>query len=408
MSYLKDARGKSSEEGLGTKPFEAYVSSIDNVNESISFDGSTGPGNARIPHPMLGPNAWIRAIPDIGSRLVITTLASSGRRSALSYYSRMADEYISSYNSGMGVYRPLNRGEWELMTPKIAHIYGTLEGKLFLRGGPIQEELDPKKLRLRSRAPTYKRELHSNIDSEFNDEERFGVVVRHLDNNKKDRWIQIPLEGQTSDKDYQEKIKTKSFAKEYTRRFGRDGTPLIDISQGDVIDNDGKQVKQTKSGKNLRHKSYIYTKDGSDKTSIEIDEEGNVFQRSPGTDVILEGENSTLLAKYQKLDVQISKTASIISQASMEMSARATARFSGSSATLLGPNPSPTDPVIKGKLFMATVMVPLLTTLATHFTAGSEVGSFSAYKPLMKIVSVMISAMIPMVIPSLSTNVLTS
>lgn len=411
--YMLETRRGPTDEGYSDKPFEASVTSSDPTEETIDLEGFTGPDAARVPHPMLSPNSWIRAVPEHGARVIVANTAASRRRAALSYYSRQASEYVKRYNNGAGVYRPLQSGEWELMTPGIAHVFGTREGKLFLRGGVIQQQLDPCKMRLRSRAPTYKRELHRNIDSELNNEERFGVVVRHKSGEEKNRWIQTDLKGSTNEQDAKGNTKTQSFAVEYFRKFGRDGTSLIDFRQGDVYDDVGKRIQHTKSGKDLRHTLKVFTKDGSDHTAIEIDEDGNTALTTPGSNVDLEATVATLRARLAKLQVQCDQSISLTARTQVEIKGNTTARIAGTTSTILGPDPSPVNPVIKGQQFVTTIMVPLLTALQVLWEGGAAPAApggagpskFSQYKPLLRAAAIAIKPLLPALMSSLSVNV---
>ena len=402
------SRKRSTDEGLDTKPFEVTVTGVNSTEEAINVDGSTGPDTIRVPHPMLGPNSWVRSVPERGARLIMTALGEGGRRAGLSYYSRQAAEYIKRYINGAGLYRPLKGGEWEMLTPKVAHVLGTVDGRLYLRGGPVQQQLDPVRLRIRARAPTHKRELHRHIDSELNNEERLGVVVRNLTPTKKNRWVQVVLEGESDETTYKGDSKTKSFAMEYLRKFGRDGTALVEVIQGDCFDAQGKQLTATKTGEKLRHRSLLWTKGADDNVSYEVDEQGSVALTAPGKRVDLEALVASLLVRVANLDAIITQSVNINSTNAMNLRADSTARIAGSGGTILGPDPSPVDHVIRGEAFVASVISPLLNVLVSLFSGGSAAFDFNAFKPLLAAAATSLSPIQGAVAGTLSTNVKTS
>jgi hypothetical protein len=392
-----------SEDNLGEKPFEASITKVDPETESLTADGTMGPSEMMIPHPLWGPNSWIRAIPERGARVVATTLASDQRRAALSYSTRFASEYISRYNDNKGLYKPLQEGEWDFMTPGLAYLYGQASGNLLLRGGPIQQALEVKRLRLRSRAPLFKRELHQNIDSEIGDEERFGVVVRHLKSDEKNRWIKVPLVGESSDTDHKGDAKTDSFAKEYLRKFGRDGTDLIELRQGDVIDDEGKPLKHTSTNKDLRHLFKAFNADASDSYTLEIDENSNVLLKTPATEVKYDARQATATVNLTKLVASITENMVFNVGASTTISSDASCEIKGSGGTKIGPGA--VEPAVKGNQLVALILTPLLTSLGTLFNAGSQAASFSVYKSSLGIAGSAIQALAPLLIQTLSQNV---
>lgn len=397
-------------ENFSNQPFEASVTSTDSQEESLDFDGATGPDTSRVPHPMLSPNSWIRALPESGARIIVSTVEPERRRATLSYYSRMVSEYIQRYNDGAGLYRPLKEGEWELMSPGVAQVFGTSKGRLYLRGGPIQHQLDPVKLRMRSRAPTYKRELHRNLDDKLENEERFGVVVRHKSPDKKNRWIQVPLVGETQEKDYRGDAKTRSFAIEYLRKFGRDGTSLVDIRQGDVFDETGTQIKMAQTNKPLRHMAHYYNVDASEKLSVEIDERNNAVVQTPGTQLQVLATQATLSARLAVLEIQTSSDIRINSNTTVNIRGNNTARIAGSTQTILGPDAVAINSVIKGNQLVSTVLAPLISLLIGLFQGGSSqaVNSHASYKGLLKAAGAALSPLQGALIATLSSNVKTS
>ena len=394
-------------EGLGSNaPFDVSLTAVNGEAETVTFDGRTGPDSSRVCHPMLSPNSWIRAMPEPGANVVISALHNAHRRSTLAYYSRVTAEYIARYKAGIGVYRPLVSGEFDLMTPKLASIFGSVEGKLFLRGGPVQQELDPILLRHRSRAPTFRRELHQNLWSKMGDQENFGVVSRYDASKKKETWVKVPLEGLTTEKDYKGKLKTDSFAKEYLRSLVRDGKYLVDHREGDVIDDDGKTVKQTRTGKPLRYRKYLFSKGNTlEGVSIEVDENGGIFLFTPGGSIDLVASLAKLGVETKSMSVKVTNSIKMQSGTITEVIGGTVGMFYGKTKTVLGSNPNASNGVIKGSQLYATVLKPLLAQMSAHFAAGSSALTFDLYKPLMISMASTISTLSSLLDSTLSTNV---
>lgn len=351
-----------------TKPFEAYVERVNPNAEQLDVDSVVGPDSPQIAHPMLGPASWIRALPEKGSTVLLMPLAGGSlRRSIIGYYSRAARENIKRYNENKGIYKPLKPGEWELMTPGVAHIYGRANGTLHMRGGPNQVTLDAKKLSTTSRSPTHIRQLHQNTSAETMDEERFGVVQRNVSSDKPDSWVKVPINGPTTETDSKGTVKTQSFAKEYTRLFGRDGTRLAAYQEGDCIDDDGTRLKQQRTSKNLRAYREYYTDSGAIGQQFQIDEKGNVLLQNTGKQLDVVAATATLTAELQKLLVTVERSLAMEAGSSVDIRAQSSGRYSGSRATLLGPDPAPVNAAVLGTALVGTLLTPLLSTLGASF-----------------------------------------
>lgn len=366
-----------SAQGFSEKPFEAFVQNVNPNNEKITVDAAPGPDDVVVPHPMLSTNSWIRAMPERGARVITTTTAGGTlRRVVVGYFSRQAADLVSRYKSGVGLYRPLKSGEWDLMTSGVAYIYGTSQGKLYLRGGPVHQTLDPQKLHVRTRAPTHRRELHEKLDHEILDEERFGVVVRNTNPpSEKNRWLRAPDTSKEEGKSKGGlKINKQAFAKEYTRIFGRSGKRLAALMEGDLFDDQGKELKHSKTSRKLRHLRELYDKEGEVQYQMEIDDEKGAIGIQGNADRIdITEKDASTIIEMTKLLIKLSQSLDIQCQSSSKILAQTTAQYGGTAGTNLGPSPTPVDFVIKGTTFNATIMAPLLAALTGYFNAVSQV-----------------------------------
>jgi len=387
---------------FGDRPFETQVTAVNTESEQLTVDSIAGPDTVQIPHPMLSTNAWVRASPERGARLMIMgTAGTSMRRAPLGYYSRSATELIRRYRSGTGLYRPLEGGEFELMTPGVALVAGEIDGTLRLRGGVVHGELDSKRLRARWRAPTHVRELHQHNEDEIGDEERLGVVVRNLTNDQRNRPLRPP--GATGE--------DAGFAKEYLRTFGRPSGRLSLYHEGDIFDDTGKPTKAW-SGRNARAYRELYDAAGSVTYRHEVDVEGSMQLRGTGSQIDVSESSADTSVSLQQLQVSLSQMLAMTAGTTAAIEAKATATFSGSLGTDLGPGPV-REPVLKGMTFVSSVMIPFITALSVHFQAAAQpppVGpiDFITYKPLMAALAGILRTFTAACTASLSLNVKTT
>lgn len=365
-----------SSQGYSDKPFEAYVDRVNPSNEKITVDSAAGPDDVVVPHPMLSTNSWVRALPEKGARVVsVSTAGGTLRRVVVGYFSRQAADLVTRYKNRVGLYRPLKAGEWDLMTPGVAYVYGTTQGKLYLRGGPTHMTLDPQKLHIRSRAPTHRRECHEKFDHEILDEERFGVVVRNTNPPaEKNRWLRAP---DTSKEEGESKagttINKQPFAKEYLRIFGRSGSRLAALMEGDLFDDRGQELKHSKTSRKLRLLRELYNKDGDVQYQLEIDDEKGAIALKGNADRIdITESGASTIIEMTKMLMKLSQSLDIQCQTSSKILAQTTAQYGGTTTTNLGPSPAPVDAVLKGTTFNATVMAPLIGALSG---GGANIGT---------------------------------
>jgi hypothetical protein len=366
-----------SSQGYADKPFEAYVDRVNPANEKITVDSATGPDDVVVPHPMLSTNSWMRALPEKGARVVsVSTAGGTLRRVVVGYFSRQAADLVSRYKNKVGLYRPLKAGEWDLMTPGVAYIYGTTQGKLYLRGGPVHQTLDPQRLHIRSRAPTHRRECHEKLDATILDEERFGVVVRNTNPPaEKNRWLRAPdTQEEEGESKAGTKINKQPFAKEYLRIFGRDAKRLAALMEGDLFDDKGQELKHSKTSRKLRLLRELYDKEGEVQYQHEIDDEKGAIAIKGNADRIdITESDASAIIEMTKMLLKLSQSLDIQCQTTSKILAQSTAQYGGTAGTNLGPAPTPVDFVIKGTTFNATVMTPLISGVSgTMQSVGTQ------------------------------------
>lgn len=388
-------------QGYESKPFEVQITAVNRESEQAQVDSAIGPDSVQIPHALLSPNSWMRGAPEKGARLLVMASASSSmRRAPLGYYSRSATELIKRYNQGQGLYRPLEDGTFELMSIRVASVSAEADGCLRLRGGVVHGDLDPVRMRHRMRAPTHVRELHQHKESDIGDEERFGIVVRNLSTEKRNRWLRPPGSTETDTE--------AGFAKEYLRVFGRAGKRLALVQEGDLFDATGKPIKAF-TGKNSRSVRELYDASGGVCLQREVDEAGSIKVQSTGTKIDVGAPQAQTTVSLQQLQVQISQLLSLTAGTTAAIEAQTTATLSGTTGTLLGPGPIH-ESAVKGMTLVSTVLTPLLTALALHFECASKPPpagplDFLTYQPLMAAIAVTLRTFISAAQASLSLNV---
>lgn len=290
--------------------FQALIESTSGENQNAKLTYSGGSRSIALPMPFESADSWIRSIPSSGSAALITYRRDTGEPTFLRYLNDTPDKKIAMYSAGGNVYRPLLPGEHEIQSSGFAQTYYSQRSVLDQRAGVIRSWLSQDGAECGQRSPIHTRQLHEHRANEIGDEERFGVVRRPqklnpmnavlLGSAKSSNFSTYPypdfsLPGgvPAAFSLFSQGIATASavlaaatgtfkirpFAKEYLRVIKNPLYPLppsvlIDIREGQVFDDEGKQVTGD-SGAYLRAKHEYFTT-LMDSTKCEIDELGNV------------------------------------------------------------------------------------------------------------------------------------
>jgi len=290
--------------------FQGVIDSSSGENQNARLVYAGGGSSIPLPMPFESSTSWIRSIPTSGSAALVAYRRDTGDATFIRYLNDMPDKKLASYQSGDNVYRPLLPGEHEIHSSGFAQSFYGQRPVLEHRGGIIRSWLDQDRAECGQKAPIHTRQLHTHRTNELGDEERFGVVRRA----KKLNIANALLQGAKKSSNFYEypypdfslpggvpaafsllaetvgaaseaaaaltgTFKIRPFAKEYVRIIKNPLFPLppekhIDIREGQVFDDDGKQVTGD-SGAYLRAKYEYYTT-LMDATKCEIDELGNV------------------------------------------------------------------------------------------------------------------------------------
>lgn len=328
---VREATGNGSDKGI----FQGIMDSISSEKQTARLRFPNGEKTITLPMPFEGADSWIRSIPTGGFAL-IGKRSDTQDQVFLRYIDESAEIRLSKYAEGVGIYRPLLPGEHEIQSAGMAQSYYSSRPYLEHKGGAIRSWLDQDKAEAGQKAPTHTRQLWEHVSGEIGDEERFGAVKRPIELNILNQVaisLQTLKEGNfkysMTSYNYQDypypevqlpggfffggapgaaalaaqglakasevaglvtgSFKKRVFAKEYLRVLKNPlGYPkkLIDIREGQVFaDNKNPLISGELSAPNgqafgenftyLRARYQYFTTVG-DKTSLEIDELGNV------------------------------------------------------------------------------------------------------------------------------------
>lgn len=255
-------------------PLRAVIRQVLPDLESVEVQLALEPGASRlrVRHPYVGPNSWIRVMPEAGTEVLTIQRGDDYLNEIVSYYSYSPGGDVSDYKKGNQLYRPLNSGEIELISSGRAYLFLGEGGDVETRGGTIRHELLQSRLELRSVAPTYVKKLHSSPPYLLANEERFGVVKRPdlVFKNSMQQFVKLPAPA-------------TEFAVEYSRWLNnKAGMPLVELQEGSVVDSLGAFTKQSSTNKDLRYHKKVYHKYAGYLVH-QVDEELNVLISNTST-----------------------------------------------------------------------------------------------------------------------------
>lgn len=273
--------------------FSGFVT-IDHDGDNEKVGLSYHAGQATIPtlHPYIGADSWIRTGAEAGQPMLAAQRPDSEVPDLLAYVGQDNGVRVDAYNAGVGLYRPLAPGEIEMHSKGLAQTHYSRRPVLEQRGGVVRDWLDQDRLEAGARSPTHVRHLHGKRSGVMGDEERFGVVTRPTSPTEtkyiRSSRIIDPVFGAI----YAASAATAGvvaqpgpWAKEHTRIIKTGAiTPekLIDVREGDVIDDYGDVMNLSKTGKPLRFKGEWFTEGllgGA--LYVGVDRDGNFSVRAP-------------------------------------------------------------------------------------------------------------------------------
>jgi len=253
-------------------PIRAVVKNVLPDLEALDIQMALDPGisRVRVRHPYIGPNSWIRVMPENGTEIFTMQRGDNAINEIFGYYSTSGGRDIDSYKREQLLYRDITGGELEFMSRGRAYLFLGESGDLETRGGVVRQELLQSKLEHKSIAPTYVRKLHTSPPYTLANEERFGVIKRPdpVFRNSFQQYVRLP---------------TTDFAVEHSRWLNTKlGTPIIELQEGDVYDVSGFPVLQSSTNRGLRYQKKIYHRVAGF-LAHQIDEDLNILLSNTST-----------------------------------------------------------------------------------------------------------------------------
>lgn len=308
QSRTEQRTGRGASNGLFMGAFDT-ASGADQTG-MLKYAG--GARSIAIPMPFDSVNSWIRCIPEASSGCLLGYRTDNQDLAFVNYMNDKPSNKLNSYTNEANLYRPLLSGEIDIMSVGYAGTYYSSRPDLEHRGGVVRSWLDQDRAESGAKAPLHCRQIWEHLSAEIGDEERFGVVRRplklsglgslvgtapsHSSNFYNYPFPDYSLPGgvpaayslvaqavATASKVVSSATGTfeiRPFAKEYMRVIKNPLSPippdvLIDIREGQVFDDDGKQVTSD-SGAYVRAQ-YQYFTPFTDATMLTIDELGNTY-----------------------------------------------------------------------------------------------------------------------------------
>ena len=258
-------------------------------NEVVTVQYPGGERKLRSPQPYVGADSWIRVGAESGIPVVMAQRPDSNEPEILAFGSRKESSKVQTdlYKSGFGLYRPLTPGELEVHSKGTAQTFWSRRPILDQRAGLIRNWLDQDALEAGAKSPLHVRQLHLHNSSSMGDEERFGVVQRPIGAMRRifARSARAPnpiLTAKTIASGILAGVipQPGPWAKEHTRilKSGSLIPPiLLDVREGDVMDDFGIPVFSTLSGLPLRFKGEWFCDSPlGGEVFVGIDQMGNV------------------------------------------------------------------------------------------------------------------------------------
>jgi hypothetical protein len=294
INRIVSGRGKS--DAMSNKAASAIITSTDSYSEKVTYNGAAGGSSTPVTHPYLGPNSWIRIMPESLTTAIIGSRAEDGEPYIQAYLrdpSQNTNKELPVVNATRDekfYYRPLNEGEIDLSSSGIANIFLSKTGNLELRGGPVSVVLNSDRLETQMLSPTHMRGVHGYKRQDIVNQERFGVVQRP--NSKSSDlvtddtiWDVIkvaPAGGLVGDA-VAAATGNMEWAQEYLRVLkNKKGILLVDHREGNVIGDDGEVVNSDATGNPLRCQ-IRYGTTLKTETVFDVDEDGNIAVSLPVT-----------------------------------------------------------------------------------------------------------------------------
>jgi hypothetical protein len=335
QNRLRQRRNQKNQGFVEGAVFQGVISGDhDSLNEQVGVAYHAGERKMQTLHPYVGADSWIRVGAEAGQPVLAAQRPDSTVPELLAYAAVDQKVRTDTYQDGVGLYRPLQPGEIEIHSKGTAQAYYGRRPRCEHRAGIVRSWLDQDRLESGARAPLHVRQCHLQKGGSLGDEERFGVVARPSAGTtvskvkqeyvKADRVIDPVLAASVAASALAAGIVAEPgpWAKEHTRILYSGALlpeKLLDIREGDVIDDSGSVVNLSSSGQPLRYKGEWFTEGllgGA--FFIGIDKDGNFTVSAPddasvGGDITIpSGDLILTLGKSHTCQIQTDYTLSTV------------------------------------------------------------------------------------------------
>lgn len=214
---------------MDTPTTAARITAVSPDTEVMSLD--IGSGNTQISHPFVSGESWFRGMPSVGTRCTVSFNKSMNRYEFVSYTQTgdQTSDRITKYKKKKSLYRPLQSGEFELMSSgTVNEFFGSRPVKAG-RAGPVTWSYDGDKLEATTTAPTTIIRGHRNQRDRIGNEVRFGAIKRPTGASSELYALTAPFSMPSAD--------IYTYAYEYLVSLANDNdAPLIDFRSGEVYE----------------------------------------------------------------------------------------------------------------------------------------------------------------------------
>ena len=260
---LKRNRKEQRNSLLNDSQFIGRITSISGADELAAVSGV--PSKVVITHPFLSLTSWDRAIPEVGSTIMVEYNKNINEAIMDGYRLLTPRDSIDNYKSGTGLYMELAPGEFQRLSSGMAY---TFHGNRPIKesfAGLVGYRLDGDSNTYIEKSATFIREMHQHKVGTLEDFSLLGVVRRPVTS------VTTKLIKDTID---------NCFAKENTLVLVNKKRKLLDYREGNVVSDLGIFDVCSFTGNTLRVQKKVFTINDN-YTLKEIDTLGNIFIQTP-------------------------------------------------------------------------------------------------------------------------------
>lgn len=205
------------------------IVSVSPETESLLVD--LGSSQVQVAHPFVSGSAWIRAMPSVGTQIVVSYNTTRKRYEFVSYApsQEFTTRQLEAYSKRKSLYRDLREGEVEINSSGNANLHFSSRPIVSGHAGCVSWSYDSDRLESNTQAPTHIIRGHNHKKDRIGNEMRFGVVKRPTSYAEESYALTAPLSMPSLEK--------YVYAYEYLVNLSNDNSaPLIDFRSGEVYD----------------------------------------------------------------------------------------------------------------------------------------------------------------------------